>query len=184
MTWREREYTRKGAMAMRRAQIVALVLALALAMQAQSASAGQADDPRDAAGSPLDLKRLESSWERVGGRVSYDIRIAMWTRWTLRDLDCDLPVCSLSVDLDTSGSRRTDYVLVFQRDGSDLVAELIQLRPRETIATLTAAKQPRSAFVIVSKRLLNATKRITWSAFSQSGGMTDEAPDSRRIPLR
>lgn len=166
-----------------RGALLALVTTV-IAMQAIPASAGAADDPRDAKRSPFDLKKLESSWERSDGHVLYDIRVTTWRRWNLRDLDCELPVCALSADFDTKDSRRTDFILLFKRDGRDLVADLIQLRPREVVATLSAAKLPKGAFIIVPKRLFDADKRIGWSVFSQSGGITDEAPDTGRIPIR
>lgn len=152
-----------------------VAVAVLITVLVPTAGAGIASDPRDARGSRLDFKRLESSWTRGEGVVEYDFKAVMWQRWGRRDLEC-FP-CGILFRIDTRGGRRADVVVsIVSRDG-EVVADLYRLRPRRFVATLGVAKGPRYVRMWIPKKLLRPERRMRWQAWSIQGGVDDTAPN-------
>jgi hypothetical protein len=146
-----------------------------LALLASPAFAATYVDANDAPGR-LDIRRLVSSSERVGGRVTYDARVEMFRRWGPRHLGLGQ---IFLVKFDSRGTRRVDFYVVVRGDGSRVVGDLYRARPRRLVEEDIAAKNPRSLTVFVSRASLNPTKPIRWFVATTY----DRAPDRGTIRL-
>lgn len=161
---------------MTRKVVTALLIALCLSLISSPALAGDYRDANDASG-PLDMKRLKSSWERVGGSTTYDFKILMFKSWRPNVLD--RLGSYILLHLDTRGDKQADYFATFARNGREVVAELYKKRPRRFVADLSVAKLARGVVVWIPRGQLSQQKRISWQVVSSSGGISssDQAPD-------
>lgn len=169
-------------MRVRALMILFLLAALASVVSAPVAVATTYIDPRDARGGNLDFKRLESSWERASGHVTYDFELTMWERWGLRDLSCFS--CALGVWLDSRGDQRADFVVRLVVRDNEVQADIYALRPRRYVTTEAVAKDPRSVHWWISRSVLRPTRRVRWYAWSLQGGIDDRGPDGGWLWVR
>ena len=152
---------------------ITTVLALILALLASPAAATTYVDANDAPGR-LDVRRLVSSFERVGGQIVERSGGSRWGAGHLRFGQIFL------VKFDSRGTRSADFYVVVRPDMNRVVGDLYRARPRQLVEEDIAAKSPRRLTVFVSRASLNPTKPIRWFVVTTY----DRAPDRGTIRLR
>jgi hypothetical protein len=166
-------------------RIIVLLSVTALALMAVPVSASQLSDPRDSYENDFDVKTLDSSFVRTDGGPRYKISVTMWTRWSPRDLNCELEKCTIHIYLETKGTKRADYDLFVRNEGGDLHADVYQLGPRKLLTTLSVRNSGRTLGLALRKNVLKWGKKAPpWRVFTFDMPAMDDAPDAGWIPLR